>query len=152
MDVRFRRSITETLEILKHMNKLYTEKLPNKFIKFLQDNQDTSYIPKFDYTKELQGYDVNKETKALLGIMYLKYWSSDSQRKEYLKILDDNQKKYEETINEKYDVDNLFKKEKNEYRSENTKNEINENMQIIEYKESVIQKIVNKIKKLLKNN
>lgn len=144
MDVKLSRSITEVLEILKHMDKIYIEKLPKKFVEFLQDNQDTSYIPKFDYTKKLQDCVMYKETKALLGIMFLKYWSCEKQKKEYLQILENNQKKYQEKINEKYNPDNLFKN------SKKCKEKIEENTQMIEYKESVFRKIMNKIKFFLK--
>ncbi len=144
MDVKLSRSITEVLEILKHMDKIYIEKLPKKFLKFLQDNQDTSYIPKFDYTKKLQDCDIQKETKGLLGIIYMKYWSQEKQKKEYLQILENNQKKYQEEINEKYNPDNLFKN------SKKCEENLEENTQMIEYKESVFQKIVLKIKLFLK--
>lgn len=144
MNANLSRSMTEVLEILKHMDKIYTEKLPKKFMKFLQDNQDTSYIPKLDYTKNLQNCNVSKETKGLLGIMYLKYWSSEEQNKEYLQILENNQKKYQVEINEKYNPDNLFKN------SKKCEEKLEENTQIIEYKESIFQKIVHKIKLFLK--
>lgn len=144
MDVKLSRSMTEVLEILKHMDKTYTEKLPKKFLKFLQDNQDTSHIPKFDCTKSLQDCAMYKETKALLGIMYLKYWSLEEQKKEYLQILENNQKKYQEEINEKYNPDNLFKN------SKKCEEKLEETAQMIEYKESIFQKIVKKIKLFLK--
>ncbi len=137
MDIEFSRSITEVLEILKNMNQEYTEKLPQKLVKFLQDNRDTSYMPQFDYTKNLQECNLQKETKALLGIMYLKYWSQGQQKDEYLKILEDNNKKHEAEIKEKYNTDNLFS---------NTKKSIEENTQMVEYKENIFQKIFNKIK------
>lgn len=140
IDVELRKSFTETLDILKHMNKIYTEKLPKKFIQFMQDNQDNSYTPKFNYEANLQDFNIQKKTKALLGIMYLKYWSNDEQKKEYMHILNENQNNYQIRMNEKYNVDNLFK---------NRKIEINnkiENNQIIEYKESKFRKIINKIK------
>lgn len=144
IDVKLSKSITEVLEILGYMDKTYAEKLPKKFVKFLQDNQDTSYIPKFDYTKKLQDCVMHKETKALLGIMYLKYWSSEEQKKEYLQVLENNQKKYQEEINEKYNPDNLFKNK------EKSVEKLEENTQMIEYKESVFRRIINKIKLFLK--
>ena len=112
MSVKLKRSITEVLEILKYMDKSYTEKIPKKFIRFLQDNKDASYIFELDYTKSIPDYNISKETKKLLGVIYLKYWSNLEQQKEYLQILDKNQQIYEEEIKEKYNVDKLFKKEK----------------------------------------
>lgn len=139
-DIKLSRTITEVLEILEHMDKTYIEKLPKKFVEFLQNNQDISYIPKFDYTKNLQNCDISKETKALLGMMYLKYWSYEEQKKEYLQVLEENQKKYQAEINEKYNTDNLFK----------NSNKCEEKVQMIEYKESIFRKIMNKIKLFFK--
>ncbi len=144
MDVNLSRSMAEVLEILKHMDRTYTEKLPRKFVEFLKDNQDTSYIPKLDYTKKLQDCNISKETKGLLGIMYLKYWSQEEQKKEYLQILEDNQKKYLAEIKEKYNPDNLFKNCKK------CEENLEENTQMIEYKETILKKIVRKIKLFLK--
>jgi len=144
IDVKLSRSMTEVLEILSHMDKIYTEKLPKKFFEFLQSNQDTSYIPKFDSTKNIQDCVMHKETKALLGIMYLKYWSSEDQEKEYLQVLENNQKKYQEEINEKYNPDNLFKNKGKSVEK------VEENTQMIEYKESVFRRIINKIKLFFK--
>ena len=145
IDIKLSRGITETLEILKYMDKMYTEKIPKKFMDFLKDNKDTSYTPKFDCTENLQDRDILRETKILLGIMYLKYWNDEASKKEYLQTLDENQKKYHEEINKKYNPDNLFKKD-----DKNIEKKLEENVQIIEYKESVFQKIVKKIKLFLR--
>lgn len=58
------------------------------------------------------------------------------------KIYAQNEKKYQDMIQEKYNIDNIFKK--NEEIIEN-KQEQKNNMQIVEYKNSVLKRIVNKI-------
>ena len=110
IDIRLSEAITEVLEILKNADNTYMEKLPEKFKKFLNDNKSTSYIPEIDFSKELKDLKIRKETKELLGIMYLNYWSNDEEKKEYVKLLSENEKKYQEELTEKYNPDNLFKK------------------------------------------
>ena len=110
IDIRLREAITEVLEILKNTDNTYMEKLPEKFKKFLNDNKSTSYIPEIDFSKELKDLKIRKETKELLGIMYLNYWSNDEEKKEYVKLLSENEKKYQEELTEKYNPDSLFKK------------------------------------------
>ena len=70
-----------------------------------------SFNAKFDC---FQSKDISREAKILLGIIYLKYWSNESQRKDFLQILYENEKKYKEVLKKNYDLENVFiKKRKN---------------------------------------
>ena len=148
IDIRLREAITEVLEILKNTDNTYMEKLPEKFKKFLNDNKSTSYIPEIDFSKELKDLKIRKETKELLGIMYLNYWSNDEEKKEYVKLLSENEKKYQEELTEKYNPDNLFKKtaKQDDINEQVVTNEV----AIIKYEESLLKKIWNKILSIFK--
>lgn len=138
IDIRLSEAITEVLEILKNANNTYMENLPEKFKKFLNDNKSTSYIPEIDFSKELKDLKIRKETKELLGIMYLNYWSNDEEKKEYVKLLSENEKKYQEELTEKYNPDNLFKKtaKQDDINEQVVTNEV----AIIKYEESLLKK------------
>lgn len=58
------------------------------------------------------------------------------------KIYAQNEKKYQDMIQEKYNIDNIFKK--NEEIIENKQEQKND-MQIVVYKNSTLKKIINKI-------
>ncbi len=148
IDIRLSEAITEVLEILKNADNTYMEKLPEKFKKFLNDNKSTSYIPEIDFSKELKDLKIRKETKELLGIMYLNYWSNDEEKKEYVKLLSENEKKYQEELTEKYNPDNLFKKtaKQDDINEQVVTNEV----AIIKYEESLLKKIWNKILSIFK--
>lgn len=148
IDIRLREAITEVLEILKNTDNTYMEKLPEKFKKFLNDNKSTSYIPEIDFSKELKDLKIRKETKELLGIMYLNYWSNDEEKKEYVKLLSENEKKYQEELTEKYNPDSLFKKtaKQDDINEQVVTNEV----AIIKYEESLLKKIWNKILSIFK--
>ena len=148
IDIRLSEAITEVLEILKNADNTYMEKLPEKFKKFLNDNKSTSYIPEIDFSKELKDLKIRKETKELLGIMYLNYWSNDEEKKEYVKLVSENEKKYQEELKEKYNPDNLFKKtaKQDDINEQVVTNEV----AIIKYEESLLKKIWNKILSIFK--
>ena len=148
-NVRFSEGITEVVEILKMIDEVYTETLPGKFKKFLNDNKSTSYKPDFDHTKELKDWNIKEETKNLLGIIYLNYWATEDEKNEYMKLLSGNEKKYQKVINEKYNTDNLFRKKQKVTKLEN---KAENNMEMIEKKESFWKKIIRNIKNFFKLN
>ena len=148
IDIRLSEAITEVLEILKNADNTYMEKLPEKFKKFLNDNKSTSYIPEIDFSKELKDLKIRKETKELLGIMYLNYWSNDEEKKEYVKLLSENEKIYQEELTEKYNPDNLFKKTANQ--DDVNEQVVTNEVAIIKYEESLLKKIWNKILSIFK--
>ena len=152
IDIRLREAITEVLEILKNADNTYMEKLPEKFKKFLNDNKSTSYIPEIDFSKELKDLKIRKETKELLGIMYLNYWSNDEEKKEYVKLLSENEKKYQEELTEKYNPDNLFKNKNNNDVSPDKIVEP-QNISMVEYKkQGIFKRILDKITRFFKKN
>lgn len=148
IDIRLREAITEVLEILKNVDNSYTEKLPDKFKRFLNDNKSTSDISKIDFSKELKDLNIRKETKELLGIMYLNYWCNEDEKNEYVKLLSTNEKKYQEELLEKYNPDNLFKKRTKQ--EETIEHTVTNEVAMVKYNESLFKKIWNKILSIFK--
>ena len=144
VDTNLSESITEILEILKNMNKEYTEKLPKKFLEFLKENQSDSYTVNFDDSKNLKNTNLHKETRKLLAIMYLNYWSNENEKKDYLQVLNNNQQKHDEEIKLKYNPDNLFKN--NQQIIEKVDEIPENNTQLMQYKEGIIKRFINRIK------
>ena len=83
--------------------------------------------------------NLKEKTKDIMAIMYMNYWCSDKEKSDYFKILSQNEKKYQEKLREKYNPNNIFKKE-------NKEESVKEENLIIEYKKSIFKKFVNKIK------
>ncbi len=149
VNVRLSEAITEILEILKNVDNDLIEKLPQKFKDFLQENKSETYNPEFDCMKDLKDLKLKEETKNLLGIMYMNYWSEPEERKEYVKLLNENQIKYNLEIEQKYNPDNLFKK-KMSNKSVSVEEKITKDVQLIKYNESLFRKIWNKILSIFK--
>jgi len=87
---RYRRGITELLEILKNNDQEYTDKIPEKLLNFLEKNASKDYKIEFDKDKELKDLNLQKETKAFLSMLFLYYWCDEKDREDFLKILKDH--------------------------------------------------------------
>ena len=83
----------------------------------------------------------------------IQYWYKDESKKQkLLEVLDENERKYQEELREKYNPDNIFKNknQNNTFDEAVPKNEeISVGMQIVEYKEPIFKRIANKILEFL---
>lgn len=132
--------IDSFIDLLDEYNK---NKIPEKLREYFKNEKDKKYIKKINPNQSIQSQNLKEETLALIAMLNLQYWCENEDEKERLKkIYAQNEKKYQDMIQEKYNIDNIFKK--NEEIIEN-KQEQKNNMQIVEYKNSVLKRIVNKI-------
>lgn len=102
--------ISETLEILNHIDEEYLEKIPLKFIEFLEENKSRTYFPDMDHSKKLNELNLKKKTKDILLVIYMKYWCKPEEKRKYYNALKENQIKKEREARIKYNPDNIFKK------------------------------------------
>ena len=139
------KSCKEIYVILNKLGLFY--KLPEELKEFISKNQSLSY--EYDFDRDLPLiYQINNEkTKAYISYLYLKYINESTHEKDILlKKYEQNEKKYQQKLIEKYNPDNIFKKNNKENR---IAEEIAENsVAMVEYKESIFKKILNKIKSI----
>ena len=130
-------------EILNLLEDDYRERVPKKVRDFFKEEKMKDYHPEIDIEKPLIEQNLKRETMVLLAILNLNYWCENEEEKQsFFDELDKNEKEKNE-LEEKYNPDNLFKKEKDE----STEN----NLQIIEYKKpNFIQILLTQIKKIFK--
>ncbi len=145
LNQRYAEASVEVLDILEHMNANDLARVSNKFIDFLKENASKNYICNLDYSKKLNDMELKKETRGLLALMYEKYWCPEEEKEELKKKFYENEKKYQEELREKYNPDNIFSKS-----PDNIIEPENNEIQLIEYKESVFRKILNKIRAFFK--
>lgn len=145
---RYSVAMSETLHYLKGINQKDLDRIPNKFIQFLNDNCLIDYECNFDYTKPLKELDISNEARGLIAMICLNYWCTSKEQKEiFKKHLTENELKYQEKLRKKYNPDNIFNNKPN-YVKESIKesNIQEENMAMVEYTEfKWYQKIFNKI-------
>lgn len=143
-DIQYSNALYQVSEVLKYVEEDLKEKIPEEFINYVELNKAKEYNWKIDTTKPLEEQDLLQPTKEILTVIYRNYMCDDEQRKELDKILNENEIKYQKEIREKYNPDDIFKNRKKKVKTENVKNETT--TAIVEYKESLFRKILNKIK------
>ena len=106
----FAEASAEINEILKYLPEEYVGKIPTKLRDFFKKVEDKEYITNIDQNKPLDEQDIKPKTQTLLTILYREYWCNEKEKAELDKILIENDRKYEEELREKYNPDNIFKK------------------------------------------
>ena len=120
---------TEVFEILSYMDKMTVMKIPVELLKFIRDNRNENYNMK----------NISEETKHFLAWLDVNYWMDEEKKN---RLIEANYKKHISF----YNSEKTFKKINNKKTQP-----ISNNTSITEYKESVIIKIINKLKKLFRN-
>ena len=141
--------LSEVYQIIEYMEPELKEKIPEKLINQIAEKRDKDYVFKYDTTKSLLDQDMYDESKHLISAIYINYVCDDEEKREILNICSENDKKYEEELRKKYDVNNLFSSNKSS-ESEEKIEEYGENIsKLIEQKEKgLFAKIWDKIKAL----
>lgn len=140
------KAYAEVDKILSFMEFRYVEKVPQKMRDMFKKEKLQGYEPNIDKNHPLETQNLERKTLAILAMLNLNYWcENEEEKQELIKAYSNNDKKRNEEIREKYNPDNIFKKENKEKKVEQNIEEITA---IIEYKkENFIQKLLNKIKK-----
>ena len=143
-------SYAEIYNIINHLDKDLYKKIPISFINFIKQNMDVNYKCNIDFSKDINSQQLLHNTRVILSLIYRDYLCSTEERK--ILIGKDNLEliKHQEELREKYNPDNIFKNS-NEEISENTVEQVqNSQVAMVEYKETLFTKIMNRIKKLFK--
>ena len=102
---------SEILCVLMALGDTYVNKIPSQVMQYLIKNSKKDYIPEIDKNKRIEEQNISKEARVFLTMLKLKYWCKTEEEKEVLlNILNENEKKQQKEISEKYNPDNLFKK------------------------------------------
>ena len=142
VDIVYANAYKEVIEILKHVSKEDYDKIPEEKIKLFETNANKDYSFNYDINKTLDEQNVSKKAKTIIAILFRDYWATDAQR-EKIKAKEQYDRKIKEEENrEKYNPDNLFKKQD---LVKNTEDIMTEEVTMVEYKESIFRKIFNKL-------
>lgn len=145
-ELDYKRAFKEVLTILKYIPKEDFDKIPEDIIKTLEMNEDNSFNYKIDFSKDFEEQDVSDVAKAILSNFYRDYWATEEERNQILKDEEIERNKDEEEKRKKYNPENIFDNQNKSFNIEN------ENIQtdLIVKKENFFQKIISKIKSIIK--
>ena len=82
-EAEYSEAAVEVLDILNHTNKDDVKKIPQSFIKFLTDISSKSYKSKFNHELPINGFNLRKQTKELLGFIYITWWCNKEEYEKY---------------------------------------------------------------------
>ena len=129
--------------ILEYTTEDLKNKIPKKFLDFLQSIQSKTYKFEYDKTKKLDEQKLKPKTRGLIALVYQDYICNEAEKEEYIQKSQKLIKQIEESKREKYNPNDIFKDKK----IENDKDTTN-TVEIVEYKESIIKRIIRKIKNI----
>lgn len=138
-------AIAEVIYYLKGIKQEDIDKIPKKFMQYLNENASKEYKCNFDYNKPLKELNLLEETRGIIGMICYNYWcDTENQKEEYLKKLSRNEQKYQQILYEKYNPNNLFKNKVSQIES------VENSVAMVEYKETIFKKFISRIKSIFK--
>lgn len=144
IEARYSEAAVEVLDILNYTNQEDVRKIPQSFIKFLTEIANKNYKVNFNHNGPISGLNLRKQTKELLGFIYITWWCNEKDRNKYKNIIYSNNSKTEKIDN--YDINDIFKNKKEIKMNAIIENEDIEETSIIEKKpENLFKRLLNKI-------
>lgn len=146
MDIKTKEIYSEVYGILNMLGNNYIMKLPSSLYQMIEEEKSNEYNPKYDSEVALEEQNIRRESISMIALFHLNYWCSSNEEKENLKtIFKDNETKYQTELRRKYNPDNLSKRQS----SVQKESSITKEVAMVEYKESILKKFINKIKNIL---
>ena len=148
ISIKTRQAYSELDEFIGLLTNEQIEKIPLKLRELFKKEKDHNYKKGINPNEPIKNQNLKEETLALIALLNLKYWCEDEEEKVKLKkIYSQNEEEYQKMLYEKYNLDNIFKKNNKENKIE--ENTIQKDVALVEYKETILKKIINKIKEFL---
>ena len=142
--IKTRQAYSEIDEFLGLLSEEQRNEIPKKLRDFFKEEKDQEYFKNIDKDIPIKDQNLKEETLAIIALLNLQYWCKDEEEKKRLQeIYAQNEKEYQDILYEEYNPNDIFKK-KEETTIENN-NKIKEKMQMVEYKDPVFKRIINKI-------
>lgn len=115
IDLEYRNSYSEVLEILKYISKTDLEKIPKNLIELFEENANKDYNFAYNPNKTLQEQNVSTKAKYIIAILFRDYWATSSQREKILAKEKIDKNKVEEEKGKLYNPNNIFENNSNEH-------------------------------------
>lgn len=146
-EVEYSEAAVEVLDILNYTNQEDVRKIPQSFINFLTEIANKNYKANFNHNGPISGLNLRKQTRELLGFIYITWWCNEKDRNKFKSIIhSDNSKVVKTEKTENYNIDDIFKNKKELKSNVVTQNVVTEEISMIEYKEeNIFKRIINKI-------
>ena len=147
---------SEVYGILKALGDKYINKLPKTVLKVITESKEENYNPEYSMSIPLKEQDINRKSLAMIALLHYNYWCETEEDRAKLKnILETNEEKHQKEMQEKYSNDKIFNKAITKIEEETISEKVDRFVEssnqstanIVEYKKSFFNKIIDKIKK-----
>ena len=147
ISISTRQAYSEIDEFLDLLSPERRNKIPQKLQQLFKNEKDKNYIKGINPNVSIKEQALKEETLSIIALLNLQYWCDNVAEKERLeKIYSDNEKKYQDMLQEKYNPDNIFKNKQSQNLVEN-----DEEISLVPIKEkNFILKLFDKIKNMFK--
>ena len=141
------RVYSEVYSVLNLLDENDLKRIPEDILFFIKANmsEDVDYM---DKNQSLDEIKITRDAEDMLMLLTYHYLCDDTEKVEVNKIMEENEKKHQEELKEKYNPDNVFNNVKSS--EEQSNSSTIETSEIIVTKESFISKIINKLKGFFK--
>ena len=136
----YAKAYTEILEIIKYFPEDEYSKIPKEKIEFYKNNMDKDYSFKINPDMDLSEQNISPEANAIIINLYTSYFATEEQKNKIEEILNLNQQKDDQLKRERYNPDNIFKKENKEIIEESENSNSSSEISLIEQKETFFTK------------
>ena len=141
----YKNAFKEVYVILDSLVEEDYKKIPPELIETIYQNMNQDYKYELDEEQDLSTQKMLPETKAILFNIFRDYLSTEEQKKKIIRMQKEERQKNELKKKEQYNTDVFANKEKI-----NNPEIQKEQVSLIKYKESILKKIINKIKNIFK--
>jgi len=147
---------SEVYGILKALGDRYINKLPKTVLKVITESKEENYNPEYSMSIPLKEQEINRKSLAMIALLHYNYWCETEEDRVKLKnILEINEEKHQKEMKERYSNDKIFNKETTKIEEETISEKVDRFVEssnqstanIVEYKKSFFNKIIDKIKK-----
>ena len=149
MNNKYAKAYTEVVELLNALPIDEFNQIPSEEIEFYKENMDKDYNFSIDSGVDLSKQNISFEANSIIIDIFQKYFATEEQKKKIEKILEQNSVEEDALKRERYNPDNIFKKEvssniKVEETIENENVDVEKNEILpINVKENIFSKIKN---------
>jgi len=141
---KYAKALTEVYSVLQNSEKEIQDLIPEEFKKFVIDNMEKEYEVAINFDNENWDNCILEETQAILAMIYRDYIVSKEEKKKLVEEELREEARIEQELREKYNTDNIFKKNISIEKNTNTI----EDTSITTTKEKWYKKLFDNIKKI----
>lgn len=137
--------------IIDSMEDEYINKIPYKLRKMFKEYKANDYNKVILDDVPLEDQNLKEETLAILAALNYQFWcESNEEKQKWIRLYSENEKKYQESLSQEFKYDELFKKEENQPEMKGKIGEEQHRGVALVIKDSLLKKIIHKLKNIFK--